>query len=315
MTCLSGEPERRDPERAKAQGVVFYSLPSDLTDEMIDPLLRQAVRKINESGWVWTAESCQGHPDATRLSETAWDHNTEPFLRLACHEDDEGQMLALLLRSLAIPDAEALEGAEGLWNEYQQARVLRAQRGEYAEVMVYLRARTAGERNGGTPISSASRLGGKMIEEAIKDLRLLPTPNADDTRPTSQSARDQKTQTRLSETVRLLPTPVTADSRATRNKTANDGQGSTGHSGTTLSDVAYEWSGATTSRLSGDGSKSTGQRPRLSPEFVEWMQGTPTCGVCGRGWTDSDCPHSATEFTAMSPGSLENESSSLRSNG
>lgn len=115
--------------------------------------------------------------------------------------------------------------------------------------------------------------------------------------------------------IALLPTPTVGDSRNSRNGTAERRAEKPGHPGMTLSDVAYEWSGATTSPPSDDGSKSTGQRPRLSPEFVEWMQGTPTCSVCGRGWTDSGCPHSATEFTAMSPGSPENESSNLRSSG
>jgi site-specific DNA-cytosine methylase len=107
--------------------------------------------------------------------------------------------------------------------------------------------------------------------------------------------------------LKLLPTPTEGDSRNSRNSTANSGQGSTGNSGTTLSDVAYEWSGASTSPQSDAGKQSTGLR--LNPSFVEWMMGTPSCGECGLGWTDPDCPHSATAYTSTSAGSSASTSS------
>jgi hypothetical protein len=141
----------------------------------------------------------------------------------------------------------------------------------------------------------------------------------------------------------LLPTPTAADgTKVARNKTSGRKPDSKHHTGTTMQDVAYEWavkllptplanptertperhaekraempadlravvtlrsSGASTSPPSDDGKPSTAQRPRLSPEFVEWMMGTPRCNECGRGWTDSACPHSATAFTSTSAGS------------
>lgn len=52
--------------------------------------------------------------------------------------------------------------------------------------------------------------------------------------------------------------------------------------------------GATTSPPSTDGKPSTGLR--LNPSFVEWMMGAPTCAECGRGWTDPECEHSASDF-------------------
>jgi hypothetical protein len=102
---------------------------------------------------------------------------------------------------------------------------------------------------------------------------------------------------------RLLPTPAESDCRNSRNATANDGKGSTGHSGTTLSDVAFLWSGASSSRPSDAGKRSTA--PRLSPWFVEWMMGAPA------GWTDPDCRLSATEFTSIWASSRDDASSSL----
>ena len=61
-----------------------------------------------------------------------------------------------------------------------------------------------------TPTSASYKQGGTAAEQtAIKrGLNLLPTPNADDTRPNSQTPRDGvKLQARLSDTLRLLPTP------------------------------------------------------------------------------------------------------------
>lgn len=159
--------------------------------------------------------------------------------------------------------------------------------------------------HGGTPVSSESREGGKMIEEAISQLpRLLPTPRAD---PRDATARKPREGWRpgLMETVQLLPTPAKADAERASDTYAKGNP--------TLKGALS--SGASTRPPSDDGSKSTGQRLHLSPEFVEWMMGMPSCGVCGRGWTDPDCPHSVTVFTCMSHGSQENESSSLRSNG
>jgi hypothetical protein len=140
---------------------------------------------------------------------------------------------------------------------------------------------------------------------------------------------------------KLLPTPTAADgTKVARNKTGGRKPDSKHHTGTTMQAVAYEWagkllptprkvdgqrnrvqesspgwrptleqetlslsSGASTSPPSDDGKPSTAARPRLSPEFVEWMMGTPRCNECGRGWTDSACQHSVTAFTSTSAGS------------
>ena len=136
-----------------------------------------------------------------------------------------------------------------------------------------------------TPETIAARAGIKrkrVLEEAIK---LLPTPTAHERTHTPRLVDHGR---QLANEVALLPTPTEGDSRNSRNATANSGRGSTGHSGTTLSDVVYEWSGALTSRLSGGGRPSLAQR--LSSSFVEWMIGAPA------GWSDPDCPLSATEF-------------------
>lgn len=81
---------------AQEAGALFYVLPSELTPEAIDPLLRLAVALINSSGWVWTAECCQGHPDETDL-HAPWGHNCEPYIRLVMCAEDLGDAVHALL--------------------------------------------------------------------------------------------------------------------------------------------------------------------------------------------------------------------------
>jgi hypothetical protein len=88
--------------------------------------------------------------------------------------------------------------------------------------------------------------------------------------------------------VKLLPTPTTTDARGARNETSARKPDSQHHSGTTLQDVVYKWTGESSDPPSSDGKASTDLR--LSPWFVEWMMGAP------EGWSDPDCPLSATEF-------------------
>lgn len=69
--------------------VPYFKPGRDLTGHAnyLDTQIRDAVLHINRSGWVWTAQSCQGgrgHP-------YQW-----PNIRLVCREDDAGAMLALL---------------------------------------------------------------------------------------------------------------------------------------------------------------------------------------------------------------------------
>jgi hypothetical protein len=142
---------------------------------------------------------------------------------------------------------------------------------------------------------------------------LLPTPAARDWKDTGAPAEfTRKSPQMLPTILKLLPTPTAGEAKNARNKTSARQPNSQHHSGTTLSDVAYEWSGASMSPPSDDGKPSMDPRPRLSPEFVGWMMGTATCGACGREWTDSDCPHSATEFRLNSDTSSDATSSNSK---
>jgi hypothetical protein len=129
--------------------------------------------------------------------------------------------------------------------------------------------------------------------------KLLPTPVAGDGREKGGGGRWNPTSAPLEQTIkdemRLLPTPTVNDAG---NSTAPPSQAD--RNSLALPSLL---SGASTSPPSGDGKPSTAPRPRLSPEFVEWMMGTPRCNECGRGWTDNACPHSAMAFTSTSDGS------------
>lgn len=124
---------------AQRAGALFYCLPGELTDEMIDPLLRNAVRRINQSGWCWTAESCQGHPDATE--NLPWGFNTRPMLRLVCEASRAGEMLVELLDSLRYDEV-------GL-PQTLVAEIYRVEKPteEFRQYLVYLEAHNVYERN------------------------------------------------------------------------------------------------------------------------------------------------------------------------
>jgi hypothetical protein len=111
-----------------------------------------------------------------------------------------------------------------------------------------------------------------LLGRQVRELKLLPTPNAWDGQRGPDYARARK------------------------------GEGREQSGGDDLTTTAFKLSnGASTSPPSTAGSTSTGLR--LNPSFVEWMMGAPACGECGRGWTDIDCPHSATAYTSTSDGS------------
>lgn len=126
-----------DPQEAKANGLTIYVLPQDLDVFAVDPLLREVVTTINSSGWIWTSESCQGHPDAATPEDTGWDHNTNPFLRLIVRTSDFGAMLALL--------AEAMRGDKRVCT----MRLHSIQKGPWVELIVYIEAVNVLMRNQG----------------------------------------------------------------------------------------------------------------------------------------------------------------------
>lgn len=135
------------PAQLQARGALFYTLPEELLRDQIDPLLRDVVFEINRSAWVWTAESCQGHPDADH--SYPWAMNTRPMLRLVCEKKNFGRMLECLLEATVFED-------EGL-NKVNVLDICECRNWGpnykhvsdpgFREVIVYVRAVTVYERN------------------------------------------------------------------------------------------------------------------------------------------------------------------------
>jgi hypothetical protein len=123
----------------------------------------------------------------------------------------------------------------------------------------------------------------------------------------------------LSALVRLLPTPVANDDNKSpeahlaMKRRLSEADGSNRTQITSLQVLAkaafrqigeLPSTGASTDPQSDAGKASTDLR--LSPWFVEWMMGAP------EGWSDPDCPLSATEFKcrlASSPASTSSTAS------
>jgi hypothetical protein len=147
----------RTAAEARNAGVVFYELPEYLIDERVDRLILPAVKAINSSGWVWTCESCQGHPDAT--DGLSWAGNTDPFLRLACASENFGDMLADLMRSMHF----------GLTHESPErplaVRLYHTPRNGFDELLVYITATTVFARNAG--IAAFERFAGAIVARKL----------------------------------------------------------------------------------------------------------------------------------------------------
>ena len=129
-----------DIDQAEDAKVGFYTRPDQLAERQVDPLIWPAVKRINESGWVWTAESCQGHPDDTGVFGP-WAGNTRPMLRLVCRVEHFGGMLALLLDA-AWWVHEDVPGNRPNVLEFCPTH----KSGGWRGVLVYVRAATVGDR-------------------------------------------------------------------------------------------------------------------------------------------------------------------------
>lgn len=128
--------------KAQAAGACFYTLPSELKDEQIDPLLRRAVAAINSSGWIFTGESCQGHPDEADLT-APWGFQIEPYLRMVCLGAHVGLAVSLMLEAARDDTGVELMGPAGL------KFYTRALKDNWMELKVYVEARNVAGRNRG----------------------------------------------------------------------------------------------------------------------------------------------------------------------
>jgi hypothetical protein len=80
----------RPPER-----IFHYGPPENA--QAIEPLIRPICQRINESGWLWTVESCEGHePD--KRPEFGWGF-PDPMIRFGLRTAHVGHLLLLLKRA------------------------------------------------------------------------------------------------------------------------------------------------------------------------------------------------------------------------
>lgn len=129
-------------EQAQAAGALFYTAPSALDIEgQIDPLLRAAVRAVNRSGWVWTAECCQGHPDEQDL-HAPWGFNVEPYVRMVCQKIHLAYAVELLLEA-------AHDGNDRIHGPVGMRLYTRPLKDGWMEFKVYATATNVATRNRG----------------------------------------------------------------------------------------------------------------------------------------------------------------------
>ena len=137
----------------KESGCLFYS-PPDKLDEWMDAMMRPICEEINRSGWVWTAESCQGHPDAQK--SRAWASNTRPMLRLVTKKENVGRMFAALAEAYEIERRSTEESVEehGNMSELMGFEVfpVSGRNPEWSEMLIYIGAKTAYQRDQGVSV-------------------------------------------------------------------------------------------------------------------------------------------------------------------
>lgn len=132
-------------------GATWYSDPRTLDYRFVDKRIVSACRLINATGWVWTAESCEGHPDFAgyraddNVGGSCWDGNTKPMLRLV------SKCMGWVFERLLAAAAYELPGEYGtkravFFEVYPSVQEMKY---GYTEVLVYAMARNVFERDQG----------------------------------------------------------------------------------------------------------------------------------------------------------------------
>jgi hypothetical protein len=176
---------------------------------------------------------------------------------------------------------------------------------------------------GGTEISGKSRTGGPMLQEAL--VVLLPTPTAHErTLTPRQVDHGRQLDNELNRLPKLLKTPTAAPHNQpganggenrkelvkllptpTRTDATQIGSPSQESNPVLPTALRLLSTGPTTDPPSSDGSEPSAGVLE-NPCFREWLMGLP------EGWSDPDCPLSATEFRSRSATSLAATSKNLR---
>lgn len=111
---------------AKETQVVLYEDPRTLDYETLEEGVRGPCRRINESGWCFTAESCHGHVHERTKDLGSW--GDDPFIRLTARREHFGHMLMLFAQAMTYDDSDSY--GISLGKRTLQFNVSRDDRGE-----------------------------------------------------------------------------------------------------------------------------------------------------------------------------------------
>jgi hypothetical protein len=146
--------EKNDCEAARKAGCIFYEMPWKIDPKQIDPLILPVVTRINESGFVWTGESCQGHPDSKECG--AWASNTRPMLRLITWDENVGRLCSDLISAYQLLHDETMRSlmtdSPKTWEVGAIEIYPQPLHGGWTELLIYLWTATAYQRDQGIEV-------------------------------------------------------------------------------------------------------------------------------------------------------------------
>lgn len=135
-------------EQVRTAGCAPYGDPEALTPDMVDPAIWPAVKAINESGWLWTGESCQGHPDAEY--SMVWAGNVRPYLRLMLRTEHEARLMPVLLDASELVHDESMGSDQSAIPYFPSwSMSVHSREKGWTCVYLYVKAGTAYERDMG----------------------------------------------------------------------------------------------------------------------------------------------------------------------
>lgn len=86
----------REGDNVRPPDRIFHYGPPE-NSETFEPLIRPICERINQSGWLWTVESCEGH-DGTNPPNGAWG-GPDPMVRFGLRTEHVGHLVLLLKRA------------------------------------------------------------------------------------------------------------------------------------------------------------------------------------------------------------------------
>jgi len=110
----------------------FFGWGKPWEEPFLDPGIREQCIETNKSGWLWTAESCDGGEPTG-----AWTSRPDPFIRYVCRKEHVGHLLVLVRKACC--------WGEPPWWAQPNIYSGHAEDGTWMDVMVYIRGETITE--------------------------------------------------------------------------------------------------------------------------------------------------------------------------